>query len=134
MNLDNFAREDRIIGGISLVLAIDLIAFPWFSPGFGVTLVGTDSPDSLLGLLGFIAALVLLADIVLEVTQPNLQLPSIGGSRTTTRLAVIAAIVILLALKFLLQISHFSDLGWGFWLAAVLVGGLVYSAMQGRAA
>jgi hypothetical protein len=134
LNIDNFAREDRIIGGISLVLAIDLIAFPWFSPGFGFTFVGTDSPDSLLGVLGFIAAIVLLADVVLEVAQPNLQLPSIGGSRATTRLAVIGVIVVTLALKFLLQISHFSDLGWGFWLAAVLVGGLVYSALQGRRA
>lgn len=132
MNLATVSRDDKIVLGVVVVLLIDLIAFPWFSPGFGVTLTATDAPDSFFGILGVLGVIALLADVAVPLFAPETQLPVIGGSRQTTRTALVALVAVALALKFLLQISHFSDLGWGFWLAAILLGVLVWGALQAR--
>ena len=31
MNLDSFSRDDWILGGVALLLVIDLLFLPWFS-------------------------------------------------------------------------------------------------------
>jgi hypothetical protein len=51
-------------------------------------------------------------------------LPTVGGSRANTRLALAAAAAAFIALKFLFHI-HFSLFGFGFWAAVVLAGALV---------
>jgi hypothetical protein len=50
--------------------------------------------------------------------------PTIGGSRANTRLALAAAAAAFIALKFLFHV-HFSLFGFGFWAAVVLTGALV---------
>ncbi len=131
MKVDNVTREEQIVGGLALLLLLDLLILPWFSPT-GISLTGTDSPDSLLGLLSVIALLLLIADLAVERFSPQIQVPALGGSRAATRFVLAAAAAGFMALKFLLQLSHFSDLGFGFWLGALLAGALVYFAMQAR--
>jgi hypothetical protein len=132
MNTSDIKRDDWIVLGVALLLFIDLIALPWFSISFGagiysgsVTSSATGSPDSFLGVLALITTLLVGADLAIERLSPSTAIPSIGGSRTRTRLILAVATAALLALKFVLNI-HFSDFGFGFYAAVVLTAGLVY--------
>jgi hypothetical protein len=117
----------------------------WFSFGgtvtvgstsisFGGSLTATDAPDSWLGVLAVISAVLVLVDIALERLSPQTAIPAIGGSRVTTRFVLAVATGVFMALKFLFNLDHFSNLGFGFWLGAVLVLALIYVAMQARTA
>jgi hypothetical protein len=53
-----------------------------------VTSTGTGSPDGWLGILGVLASLALLADLALERFSSAAQLPTVGGNRATTRVAL----------------------------------------------
>lgn len=134
MRTDAFSREDLIVGGLALLLAIDLLFLPWFS--FSIfSLSATDGPDGWAGILAVLASLAVLADLAVERLSPQTTLPNLGGSRTTTRarLAVVAAGFV--ALKFVLHI-HFSLFGFGFWVAVVLTAALVVATRrlsEGRA-
>jgi hypothetical protein len=97
-----------------------------------VNLTATDAPDGWLGILAVIAGIALLADLATERFSPQTQLPMIGGSRASTRVVLAGATALFVGLKFLFHINHFSDLGYGFWLAAVLTAGMVYSVMRLR--
>jgi hypothetical protein len=143
VNMDNLRREDWIIGGLALLLVIDLLALPWFTFGGGsvsgislpsIDFTATDTPDGFLGILAVLAALAINADLAIERFSPDTQLPAIGGSRQTTRLVLAVAAAVFMGLKFLFHLSHFSNLGWGFWIGAVLVGALVFFAMQAHQA
>jgi hypothetical protein len=134
MNLEKVSRDDWIVGGAALLLVIDLLAFPWWSVSLGpitVTGAATSAPDGWLGVLAFLTALALVADLALERLSPQTQLPSIQGSRTMTRFVLAVATAVLLALKFLFNI-HFSYFGFGFYLAVVLSAALVYLTLQAR--
>jgi hypothetical protein len=136
VNVENVRREDWILGGLAVVLVIILVAFPWFSLGFGpidINLTGTDGPDGWLGVLAVIALLALIADLALERFSPQTHVPEIGGSRAMTRFVLAAAAAGFMALKFLFHLGHVGDLGWGFWVGAIVAGGLVFFAMQERA-
>jgi hypothetical protein len=135
VNLENVTRDDWIVGGLALVLAIFLLVLPWFdlSVGpFSATLTATDGPDGWLGILAVLAALAVVADLAIERLSPQTQLPAIGDSRTNTRfiLAVVAAGFV--ALKFLFHI-HFDLFGWGFYVNVIITVALVYVAYQARA-
>jgi hypothetical protein len=138
MSLDNVSRDQWVVGGLALLLAIDLFFLPWFSVSvFGVSFssTATGDPDSWCGILAAIVVLALIADLALDALSPQTHLPMIGGSRAATRFFLTAVAGAFLLLKFLLQISHFSSLGFGFWAAAVLVGGLLFVTLrlnQGR--
>ncbi len=135
MNLDNVRRDDWIIGGLAIILIVDLLAFPWFSISVGpftFDFTGTDAPDGWLGVLAVIALIAVVADLAVERFSPQTQVPAVGGSRTTTRFVLVAAAAGFMALKFLLHLGHVGDLGWGFWLGAVLAAALVYAALQAR--
>jgi hypothetical protein len=130
MDLSRFSRDDWIIVGVTFLLALDLVFLPWFDYSFGfgpftrsVTLSATDTPDGWLGVLGLLAALAVIADLVLDRLGAT-DLPALGGSRAGTRLALIAAGVLFLALKFILHV-HFNLFGFGFWAAVVLSIALV---------
>jgi hypothetical protein len=134
VNLDNVTRDELIVGGLAIVLAIFLLVLPWFdlSVGpFSATLTATDAPDGWLGILAVIAAIALVADLAVEKLSPQTQLPAIGNGRANTRfiLAVIAAGFVVL--KFLFHI-HFSLFGWGFYVCVIVTAALVYSAAQAR--
>jgi hypothetical protein len=139
VNLENVTREDWLVGGLALLLAITLLFFPWFSISVSigafstsVSSSATGSPDGWLGVLALLAAILIVADIAIERLSPQTQLPAIRGSRTSTRfiLAVVAAVCV--ALKFLFHI-HFSLFGWGFYLTVILAAALLYLTIQARA-
>jgi hypothetical protein len=139
VNLSNVSRDDWILGGVALLLVIDLLFLPWFSVSadFGtvsvtVTSTATGDPDGWLGILAVLVTLALIADLAIERFSPGTALPNIRGSRTETRFVLAGIVAVLLLLKFLFQISHFSDLGFGFWVALVLTAALVYFALQAR--
>ena len=134
MNLENVTRDDWVVGGLGLVLAIFLLILPWFDVSYGpfsTTFTATDDPDGWLGILAVIAALAVVADLAIERVSPHTRLPAIGESRTNTRfiLAVVAAGFV--ALKFLFHI-HFDLFGWGFYLNVIVTVALVYVAYEAR--
>lgn len=135
MNLENVTREDWIVGGLALLLAIILLFFPWYSVSvgpFSVDESATSSPYAIWGVLALITSLAVVADNALERLSPQTELPAIGGSRAMTRLALVGATVVLLVIKFL---AHIGDFGWGFFVAVVVLAALAYVAyMQNSAA
>lgn len=134
MNTANVSRDDWILGGVTLLLIIDLLLLPWFSISAGpisFSLTATDAPDGWLGILAVLAALALIADLGIERLSPQTTLPNIGGSRVMTRFVIGMAVAVFVVLKFLFQI-HFSEFGFGFWLGVILTAGLVYLLLQTR--
>ncbi|MGI8864153.1 MAG: hypothetical protein ACR2JH_07090, partial [Solirubrobacteraceae bacterium] len=107
MNLENVRREDWIVGGLALLLAIFLFTLPWFdlSVGpFSATFAATGAPDGWLGILAFLAALAIVVDLAIERFSPQTQIPAIGNSRTNTRFILAIAAAAFVVLKFLFHI------------------------------
>jgi hypothetical protein len=136
VKFDNVTRDDWIVGGLALLLAICLLILPWFdltvtigSISLGGTLPATDGPDGWAGILAVLAALAIIADLGVERLSPQTQLPMIGGSRASTRFVLAAIAAGFTALKFVLHI-HFSLFGWGFYVSVVVAAALVYAARQ----
>ncbi len=135
MDLSKLSRDDRILVGVAFLLAIDLLFLPWFdySRGFGpfeasATFTATGFPDGWLGVLALLADLALIADLAVDRLGSS-DLPSIGGSRTNTRLVLAYTVAVCLGLKFILH-AHFSLFGSGFWGAAVLTIALIVVAIR----
>jgi hypothetical protein len=128
MRTDALSREDWLVGGLALLLAIDLLFLPWFSY-YIYSASATDAPDGWAGILAVLVSLAIVADLLVERLSPQTTLPNFGGSRTATRfrLAVIAAVFV--AIKFVFNI-HFSYFGFGFWAAVVLTVGLVFVTLR----
>lgn len=129
MSFEQMSRDDWIVGGLALVLAITLLFLPWFSYTFhGVgtfTASATSAPDGWAGLLAFLASLAVLVDLLVERLAPQTTLPNLGGSRATTRLWLSVVVAVFVALKFVTNI-HFSLFGFGFWVAIVFTAALVF--------
>lgn len=127
MNLDAVRRDDWQLGGVALLLVLDLLFLPWFDVSFGpisITSTATGAPDGWLGVLAVLAAVGLIADLAVERLSPQTQVPQLGGSRATTRLTLAGIAALFVALKFLFHV-HFSLFGLGFWGAVVLTAVLV---------
>ena len=138
MDVSKFTRDELILGGIALLLVIDLLFLPWFdiTVGFGTfrvsaTSSATGSPDGWLGVLAVLVALALMAYIAIERLAADVELPTISGSAATTRLVLAAVAAGCVALKFLFNI-HFSLFGVGLWGAVVLALALVVIAARMR--
>jgi hypothetical protein len=134
VNVDNVSRDDWILGGLALLLIIDLLLLPWFSISvgpFSTSLTATDAPDGWAGILAVLVALAFIADLAVERFSPQTTVPMIGGSRTDTRFILACVVALFVLIKFLLQI-HFSEFGFGFWLGVVLTVAFVYFAIQAR--
>ena len=85
MNVENVSRDDWILGGVGLLLVIDLLFLPWFSISIGpltATSAATGAPDGWLGVLAVLAALAVIADLAIERLSPQTHLPAIADSRT----------------------------------------------------
>lgn len=134
MKLEALSRDDRILGGVGVLLVICLLFLPWFSISVGpltFTSAATGSPDGWLGVIAVLASIAVIADLAIERLSPETHLPAIGGSRTQTRfiLACIAAASVVL--KFLFHV-HFDLFGFGFWAAVVLSAAFVYTARRAQ--
>jgi hypothetical protein len=139
VKFDSLSRDDWVLAGLALLLVIVLLFLPWFSVSVSVgsfsasfTATGTDDPDGWLGILAVLSALVLIADLGVERLSPGTALPNIGGSRTHTRFVLACVTALFVALKFVFNI-HFSDFGFGFYVAVILTAALVWVAFQARA-
>jgi hypothetical protein len=135
MDLSKFLREELILAGVAVLLAIDLLFLPWFEVSVGIgtltfsaSSTATGDPDGWLGVIGVLACLALVADLALERLS-NAQLPMLGGTRAATRLALAITAAAAVAVKFLLNV-HFDYFGFGFWAAVVLSVGLVAVARR----
>jgi hypothetical protein len=136
VKLDSFSRDDWILGGVALLLLIDLLFLPWFSISVGpysASTTATGDPDGWLGILAVLVLIALIADLAIERLSPGTALPNIRGSRTETRFVLACVAAAFVVLKFLFHI-HFSYFGFGFWAGVVLTAGLVYVALQARKA
>jgi hypothetical protein len=134
VNVDNVSRDDWILGGIALLLVIDLLFLPWFSISvgpFSTSFTAAGAPDGWLGILAVLTALALIVDLAIERLSPQTTVPAVNNSRTHTRLILAGVTALFVALKFLFHI-HFSLFGFGFWAAVVLTIALVYFALQAR--
>lgn len=138
MNTDDVTREEWIVAGLALLLAIALLFFPWFhlsitigSFSTSADYSATSTPDGWLGILALIAAVLILADIAVERLSPDTEVPAIRGSRTETRFILAAIAAGLIVLKFLFHV-HFDLFGWGFYVTIIVAGVLVYYTMQQR--
>lgn len=132
MRLDALSKNDWIVGGLALLLAIDLLFLPWFSFSFltvSVTTTATGSFDGWTAVIAVLASIALLADLLIERLSPQTTLPNLGGSRTATRFRLAAVAVGFVVLKFVLHI-HFSDFGFGFYAGVVLCAALLYSTLR----
>ena len=123
MRLDALSRNDWIVGGLALLLAIDLLFLPWFS-FYIYSASATDAPTGWAGILAVLVSLAIVGDLLIERFSPQTALPSFGGSRTATRFRLAVVVAIFLAIKFVFNI-HFSFFGFGFWAAVVLTVALV---------
>jgi hypothetical protein len=137
MDVSKFTREELTLAGVALLLVLDLLLLPWFdiSVGFGsfkmsATSSATGAPDGWLGALAVLASIAIVADLALE-RLGNVELPTIGGTRATTRLVLAAVAAGFVGLKFLFHID-FSLFGFGFWAGVVLAGALVTVAVRAR--
>lgn len=135
MDLSKFTRDELILGGVAVLLAIDLLFLPWFQVSVGIgsltlsaSSTATQSPDGWLGVLGVLASLALVADLALEQFS-NANLPAIGGTRSSTRMVLAIAAATCVALKFLFNV-HFDLFGFGFWAAVALTIALVVFARR----
>ncbi len=134
MNVENVSRDDWVLGGIALLLVIDLLLLPWFSITAGplsVSFTATDDPDGWLGILAVLVALALIADLAIERLSPRTTVPALYQGRTYTRFILACLTALFVALKFLFNV-HFDLFGFGFWAAVVLTIALVYLALQAR--
>lgn len=131
MKLENVTRDDWVLGGVALLLVIDLLFLPWFDLGFGFTSTATGAPDGLFGVIAVLAGLALIADLGVERLSPETHLPALRGSRSTTRLAMAGIAALFVALKFIWHV-HFSLFGFGFWGGVLLTGALIWLALQAR--
>lgn len=133
MNVEDVPREEWIVGGLALLLAIFLLVLPWFDVSvgpFSATFSATSAPDGWLGILAFIACVALVADIAVTRMSPQTHLPVVN-SRAHTRFLLAAAAAVFVALKFLFHI-HFGEFGWGFYADVIVTVALVYFALQVR--
>jgi hypothetical protein len=138
VNFSDVSRDDRILAGVALLLIITLLFLPWFHISISIgpisasaSLTATDDPDGWLGILAVLSAIALIVDLGIERFSPGTALPNIGGSRAMTRFVLACVTAFFVVLKFLFNI-HFSDFGFGFYLAVILTAGLVWVALQAR--
>jgi hypothetical protein len=132
MDFDSFSREDWILGGLALLLAIDLLFLPWFSitiDHFTFTTTATGSLDGWTAIFAVLACLLIIIDLAVERLSPATTVPTIGDSRTHTRFVLAAVAAGFVALKFVLHI-HFSYFASGFYAGIVLAVLLVVAARR----
>lgn len=111
MDLSKLTKGDRIVVASALLLVLDLLLIPWYSVTVvgivTVTLKGVDSPDSFLGILSLLVALAMGAQVVLS-RLTEVKVPEIGIPWARAHFLGGLAVVIMLALKFVLHTSYLS--------------------------
>lgn len=126
MNGQAVTTEDRVLGGLALLLIVDLMFLPWFSLA-GFTWAATSDPDGWTCIVAVLLAIWLLVDLAVERFAPQHELPAVNGSRTETRFFLACGAALFVAFKFLLHV-HMSLFGAGFYAGVILAAALVFVA------
>jgi hypothetical protein len=145
LGLERLSREDWLICVVAALLVLDLLVLPWFSFGATITVgsakvsiggsaTAVDAPDAWLGVLALMATAFVIADLVTERLSPQTRLPTVTSDRVTGRYWLAITTAGLLALKFVLHLGRFGELGLGFWTALLLVAALVVLTRGARQA
>jgi hypothetical protein len=138
---ERVTRDDWVLATVAVLLAFDLLFLPWLDvtaplsiKGFSIwiTSTATGSPHGWFGILAVIATLAVVADLAVERLSDT-RLPSVGGSRTLTRLLLACAAGAFVGLK-LVFFLHDSLFGFGLFAGLVLSAGLVLVAGRRYAA
>ena len=140
MNLNAFSRDDWLLGGVALLLVVDLLFLPWFSISVSLgpvavsaNFTATGSFDGWTAVIAVLACVFIILDILVERLSPGTAVPNIGGSRTQTRWVFALVAVAFVALKFALHV-HFAYFGFAFYAAVVLCLALVAAARKANGA
>ncbi len=128
------SRSDLAVGGLAVLLVVDLLALPWFSSG-GISISATSAPDGWPAVLAVVMSVLVLVDLIVERFVPQVIVPALGGSRAATRFWIASVLPLLVLLKLVLQWSSFNSevfhvLGVGFWGALLLAAGLVIASRR----
>ncbi len=142
MDLKKISREDWIVAGLALLLAIDLLFLPWISASFDLGLgvhatasnTATDAPSGWLGVIGVLAAVALIAQLGAERLS-SARMPAVGGSHAMTRLVLAVVAAACVALKFLFHVDTTTTYwAFGFWAAVALAAALVVTTARAHEA
>ena len=75
MRTDALSREDWLVGGLALLLAIDLLFLPWFSYSVGIYSASTTRHWLVLtagpAILAVLASLAVVGDLLVERLSPQ---------------------------------------------------------------
>jgi hypothetical protein len=136
VDLSKLKLSDKILGGTSIVLLIDLLFFPWHHYSYGgdaARLLGIDTSytidfkatEHFNTFWAVLALLLVIAIIAVLVTTKftSAKLPDLPVPLNQAIFFASIGVAALLVLKLLTKPNH---LGWGAYLAIVLAGGLVY--------
>jgi hypothetical protein len=128
------SRGDLAVGGLGILLVIDLLCLPWFSTG-GISIAATSAPDGWPAVLAVVVSVLGVVDLIVERFAPQVIVPTLGGTRAATRFGIASVLPLLVLLKLVLQWSSFKSqvfhvLGAGFWGALFLAAGLVIASRR----
>ena len=120
------------MGGLALLLLFVVLFLPWWtrSPAASGAVVSENrpavqAPYAWPAILAALALALVLVDLFMQ--RMFWEMPTIGGSRRSTRFVVAAIAVAFLVLKLLL---HPSNLGWGFVVAIIVSALLLLAALR----
>ena len=128
MDFSKLSREDLMVAAGGLILAIGLLAFPWFSVSFGgltATAVATSSSGGIWAVLALIVLIAVIVDLLLARWSPATAVPTTRLGREKTRAAAVGLVVVLMVIKL---ISHTGNYGWGFFVDIVLLAAVAAGA------
>jgi hypothetical protein len=110
VDFSKLSREDLMVAGGGLLLAIGLLAFPWFSVD-GFTAAATSSTGGIWAVLALIVLVLVIIDLLLARWSPATAIPTSQLGREKTRTVAVGVVVVLVFIKL---ISHTGNYGWGF--------------------
>lgn len=142
MDLSKLSLGDKIIGGTTIVLIIDLLFLPWhkingisvsvggttIQSGADISRTGIQSPNSFWGLLALLLTLAVLALVVVRKLT-TVQLPDAPRPWGELTFFATIAVLVLLLLKTIIETRALS---YGCYLAILLAAGMVYGGYLER--
>lgn len=129
MDLDKLTLGEKIVLGAGAVLAIDLVALPWFDVSVGagpysvsITRTAIESPKGFLGLLALLGVLAMIGQIV-AAKFTSAKLPEVPMSWGKVHMIAGFVVLGLLVVKLVTDMDY---LGFGAYLAILLAGAVAF--------
>ena len=126
MDFSKLTLGDRIVLGAGVLLAVDLLFFPWHNISVGgildVSRTGVQSPNAFYGVLALLLVVVMVAQVVVSKLTAA-KLPEIPLPWSRVHLIAGIAVLALLLLKLLVETNF---LGFGAFLGMILAAALAF--------